>query len=123
MMTVIKTRGRKHSNDLRAYQVTAEGLVVGEVLKQYRGLITSVPRLRESAKHWDRDGLTDQETTVLRTLSELEEAPLKDLSERTGLRRTALTRALTRLVALNYAAKVKNDKETIYRAVLREKDE
>ena len=122
MMTVIKTRGRKHSNDLRAYQVTAEGLVVGEVLKQYRGLITSVPRLRESAKHWDRDGLTDQETTVLRTLSELEEAPLKDLSERTGLRRTALTRALTRLVALNYAAKVKNDKETIYRAVLREKD-
>ena len=122
MMTVIKTRGRKHSNDLRAYQVTAEGLVVGEVLKQYRGLITSVPRLREPAKHWDRDGLTDQETMVLRTLSELEEAPLKDLSERTGLRRTALTRALNRLVALNYAAKVKNDKETIYRAVLREKD-
>jgi circadian clock protein KaiC len=120
MMTVIKTRGRKHSSDLRAYEVTQKGIVVGEVLKQYRGLITSVPQLREPAKHVDRDGLTDQETMVLRTLKELEEAPLKDLSQRTGLKRAELTRALNRLVTLNYAGKLKHDNETIYRAALRE---
>ncbi|HEY0367787.1 MAG TPA: ATPase domain-containing protein [Pyrinomonadaceae bacterium] len=123
MMTVIKTRGRKHSSDLRAYEVTQEGLVVGEVLKQYRGLITSVPQLWESAKHVERDGLTDQETIVLRTLNELEEAPLKNLAERTGLRRADLTRALNRLVALNYAGKVKNADDTIYHAAHDERQE
>ena len=115
MMTVIKTRGRKHSSDLRAYEVTQEGIVVGEVLRHYRGLITSVPQLRE-AKHVDRNGLTDQETMVLRTLEEMEEAPLKDLAERTGLRRAKLTLALNRLVSLNYAGKIKNDNQTFYRA-------
>ena len=116
MMTVIKTRGRKHSSDLRGYEVTKAGLVVGETLKQYRGLITSVPQLRESAKHAEHDGLTNQETMVLRTLSQLEEAPLKDLSERTGLRRADLTRAVNRLVSLNYASKIRNEDGAIYRA-------
>jgi circadian clock protein KaiC len=119
MMTVIKTRGRKHSSDLRAYEVTQEGIVIGEVLRHYRGLITSVPQLREG-KHVDRDGLTDQETMVLRTLEEMEEAPLKDLAERTGLRRAKLTPALNRLVSLNYAGKIKNDNQTLYRAARKE---
>ncbi|HEV8426997.1 MAG TPA: ATPase domain-containing protein [Pyrinomonadaceae bacterium] len=119
MMTVIKTRGRKHSSDLRAYEVTQEGIVVGEVLRSYRGLITSVPQLQE-AKYVDRDGLTDQETMVLRTLEEMVEAPLKDLAERTGLRRTKLTPALNRLVSLNYAGKIKNDNQTLYRAARKE---
>lgn len=44
MMTVIKTRARRHSHELRAYQVTSSGIVVGERLSDYAGLITSVPR-------------------------------------------------------------------------------
>ena len=46
MLAVIKTRARAHSHDLRAYQLTSKGIVVGERLSEYEGLITSVPRRR-----------------------------------------------------------------------------
>jgi circadian clock protein KaiC len=42
-MTVIKTRGRQHSPDIRAYEITDRGIVVGRVLNDLRGLITAVP--------------------------------------------------------------------------------
>ena len=47
-LTVVKTRARSHSKDLRAYEVTGKGVVVGERLKDLDGLITAVPRLRTS---------------------------------------------------------------------------
>ncbi len=46
-MTVVKTRARSHSRELRAYEVTAKGIVVGEALTGLTGVITAVPRLRE----------------------------------------------------------------------------
>jgi circadian clock protein KaiC len=45
-LTVIKARARKHSRDLRRYQLTGKGIVVGEKLEEYRGLITAVPSRR-----------------------------------------------------------------------------
>ena len=42
VMTVIKMRGSAHSKDLRLYDVTADGLVVGDTLYEYRGIITGV---------------------------------------------------------------------------------
>jgi circadian clock protein KaiC len=42
-MTVIKTRARAHSRELRAYEVTARGIVVGEPLTELSGVITAVP--------------------------------------------------------------------------------
>jgi circadian clock protein KaiC len=117
MMTVVKTRGRKHSSDLRSYEVTGKGIVVGEVLKQYRGLITSVPELRESTGQLARQGLTDQEAMVFQTLRESGDALFKDLSKGTKLKRAELTRALERLVALGFARKMKRKGETVYRDV------
>jgi circadian clock protein KaiC len=48
MLTVIKTRARAHSHELRAYQVTSKGIVVGERLSEFTGLITSVPKRHPS---------------------------------------------------------------------------
>ena len=45
-MTVIKTRGRKHGREIRAYEITDDGLVVGRVLNDLHGLITAVPHRR-----------------------------------------------------------------------------
>jgi circadian clock protein KaiC len=42
VMTVIKMRGSEHSKDLRLYDVTKDGLVVGGTLHDYRGIITGV---------------------------------------------------------------------------------
>jgi circadian clock protein KaiC len=44
-MTVIKTRARQHSRDLRAYEVTPRGIEVGEALNELTGVISAVPRL------------------------------------------------------------------------------
>jgi circadian clock protein KaiC len=42
VMSVIKMRGSKHSTELRLYDVTKRGLVVGNSLHEYRGIITGV---------------------------------------------------------------------------------
>jgi len=43
-LTVVKTRARGHSHEMRRYQVTGSGLVVGERLSDLTGVITAVPR-------------------------------------------------------------------------------
>jgi circadian clock protein KaiC len=45
-MTVVKTRARQHSRELRAYTVTPKGLEVGERLRELTGVISAVPRMR-----------------------------------------------------------------------------
>jgi hypothetical protein len=42
VMTVIKMRGSAHSKDLRLYDVTANGVEIGNTLYEYRGIITGV---------------------------------------------------------------------------------
>jgi circadian clock protein KaiC len=46
-MTVVKTRARQHSRELRAYEITSKGIVVGEPLRRLKGIITAVPQLRD----------------------------------------------------------------------------
>lgn len=47
-LTVIKTRARGHSRELREYAGTSNGIVVGKRLSDLTGLITAVPRARDS---------------------------------------------------------------------------
>jgi circadian clock protein KaiC len=44
VMTVLKMRGSAHSKDLRLYDVTADGVVVGDTMYEYRGIVTGVAR-------------------------------------------------------------------------------
>jgi circadian clock protein KaiC len=43
VITVVKMRSSEHSKDLRAYEITAGGIKLGETLSNYRGIITGVP--------------------------------------------------------------------------------
>ncbi len=43
IMTVVKVRGSAHSKDLRAYEINKDGIVVGESLGNYEGLLTGSP--------------------------------------------------------------------------------
>ena len=47
VMTVVKMRGSKHSNELRAYEVGKHGLVLGKALTGYTDIITGVARRRD----------------------------------------------------------------------------
>jgi circadian clock protein KaiC len=46
VIAVIKVRGSDHSHEFRMYEITANGVVVGDALKEYDGIITGVPILR-----------------------------------------------------------------------------
>lgn len=48
MLMVVKMRSSKHSIDMREYQVTSKGIVIGERLQGYSGLTTGIPG------PWDR---------------------------------------------------------------------
>jgi len=43
IMGVVKVRGSAHSTDLRAFEIGEEGIVVGETLGRYEGLLTGSP--------------------------------------------------------------------------------
>lgn len=43
VLMVVKMRGGDHSKEIREYEITARGVVLGDRLKGYRGLITGVP--------------------------------------------------------------------------------
>ena len=43
MLLVVKMRRTQHSIDMWEYQITTQGLVLGEPLRGYRGLISSIP--------------------------------------------------------------------------------
>ncbi len=45
IMGVVKVRGSIHSKDLRAFEITEEGIVIGETLGSYDGLLTGNPGL------------------------------------------------------------------------------
>ena len=46
VMAVIKMRGGEHSHEIRTYEVTKDGVVVGGALTEYDGITTGVPTLR-----------------------------------------------------------------------------
>jgi circadian clock protein KaiC len=48
LMTVIKTRGRAHSLDMRRYVIGPAGIVMGKTLHGYRGILSGVPEKVES---------------------------------------------------------------------------
>jgi circadian clock protein KaiC len=50
MLTVVKLRGSQHSNELRLYDITNEGLVIGEGLEEVEGLMTGSPRMFHDPK-------------------------------------------------------------------------
>ena len=46
VMAVIKMRGSDHSHELRTYEITPKGVIVGAALTEYDGIMTGVPALR-----------------------------------------------------------------------------
>jgi circadian clock protein KaiC len=116
VLTVVKMRGSGHSRDLRAYEITARGLEMGESLSQYRGIITGVPELRKEAS-LTFPGLTDAELMVLQALIDSREGTLEAQAAATGQPHTKLSEALSRLLHLRYVIKVTEEGKTVYRPV------
>lgn len=49
VMAVVKVRGSDHSKDLRKFEITGDGIVMGDTLGEYDGLLTGSPELMPAA--------------------------------------------------------------------------
>lgn len=116
VLAVVKMRGSDHSHEFRTFEVTAKGAVVGEPLKNYRGIMSGMPELRLDAAPGGHAGLTDRETALLDTLVRLGGATPEALAVRLGLAAEDVAATLERLQSLGYAALTKKGGRT-YRAV------
>jgi circadian clock protein KaiC len=45
IMAVVKVRGSAHSKDMRAFEITEDGIAMGETLGKYEGLLTGSPMI------------------------------------------------------------------------------
>jgi circadian clock protein KaiC len=43
VMAVVKVRGSAHSNELRLFEITDAGIVIGDVVRDYEGLLSGRP--------------------------------------------------------------------------------
>ena len=43
--SVVKVRGSQHSKDIRLFDITDEGIFIGEILTQYAGLLSGRPAI------------------------------------------------------------------------------
>jgi circadian clock protein KaiC len=63
VITVVKTRRGEHSKDLRLYDITSSGLVIGAPLSEYRGILTGFPERRAAPREIAFPGLPDGQPT------------------------------------------------------------
>jgi hypothetical protein len=116
VMMVVKMRGSDHSRELRRYDITGNGLVIGEPIRGYRGVLTGVPGpVSEGPPTAGRQGLDDVEVQVLAALEAKGEATPAELAKHTRFARLPLQRALARLLALRYATRARVRGRTVYR--------
>jgi circadian clock protein KaiC len=50
VIAVVKVRGSAHAKDLRAFEITGDGIVIGKTLASYDGLLTGNPGARTEAE-------------------------------------------------------------------------
>ena len=121
-LAVIKMRNSDHSKELWLYDITGQGLVVRQSLRDSRGTGVGTATLGPGAGRPTYPGLIDGETTVLEALLAVGEAAAAELARRVGLAEPELDAALDRLVALGYAARGEQagaGTGAVYRAVAR----
>ena len=58
IMAVVKVRGSAHSDELHLFEITGEGIVIGEPLAEYQGLLSGQPAVRAMKRLSGRGGGT-----------------------------------------------------------------
>jgi len=104
-LAVVKMRNSDHSKELWLYDITGQGLVVRQSLRDSRGTGVGTATLGPGAGAPTYPGLTERETTALGALLDLGEATAAAVARRVGLAEPELDAAFDRLVALGYAAR------------------
>jgi DNA-binding MarR family transcriptional regulator len=108
-------RGSSHSGDFRAYEITGNGVLLREGLRDYHGITTGVPTGRLQRRQPAYPGLTEQEGRVLEILIRSGGESAAAVAEEAGLPPSDLDPILERLTQLDYVSR----KGTRYQGVAR----
>jgi circadian clock protein KaiC len=117
VMAIHKMRGSAHSHDFLTYEVTSQGAFVGGPLRNYRGILTGVPKLEPQLVREGHAGLTDHEASVLDTLIRLGGASRELLAEHIGTTAPEIAETIDRLESLGYARVVRQGGRETFHAV------
>jgi circadian clock protein KaiC len=115
VLAVVKMRGSSHSGDFRAYEITGNGVLLREGLRDYHGITTGVPTGRLQRRQPAYPGLTEQEGRVLEILIRSGAESAEAIAEEVGLPPSDLDPILQRLTQLAYVSR----KGTRYQGVAR----
>ncbi|HEU4682111.1 MAG TPA: ATPase domain-containing protein, partial [Gemmatimonadales bacterium] len=115
VLAVVKMRGSSHSVDFRAYEITGNGVLLREGLRDYHGITTGVPTGRLGRGQPAYPGLTEPEGRVLEILMRSGAESAKAVAEESGLPPSDLDPILERLTQLAYVSR----KGTRYQGVAR----
>jgi circadian clock protein KaiC len=115
VLAVVKMRNSGHDRSIRRYAIESSGAVVGEPV-QGSGILTGVPLVRPKGIAPRLPGITRDEAALLQRLHDVGEVDARALARRAGLKGSALTAALDRLLRLEYVTKVSRKGVTLYRA-------
>ncbi|MBA3759209.1 MAG: AAA family ATPase [Gemmatimonadales bacterium] len=102
VLTVVKMRGSDHSREFRAYEITANGVLMRESLCDYDGIITGAPTRQLRTHQRTHSGLTEREVMVLETVVRSGGESAAAIARQTGLSSRLVEPILERLVQLNY---------------------
>jgi circadian clock protein KaiC len=105
VLTVVKMRGSDHSREFRAYEITANGVLLRESLSDYDGIITGAPTRQLRTRHLSHAGLTDREVMVLETVIRSGGESPAAIARQTGLNSRLIEPILERLLQLNYVSR------------------
>lgn len=115
-MTVVKMRGSDHSNAMREYRITKQGIEMGRILEDYEGLITGVPS-RRGTEARAYPGLSATQSRVLEALMDRDGATIEELQAETGLDSEELRLDLDRLAELHYVLEEEEEGTAVYRLI------
>lgn len=104
-LMVVKMRGSNHSREFRAYDITANGVMLRESLRNYDGILSGSPTRKSRTRQPALPGLTQQEMTVLETVVRHGAASPSEIGSRAGLAPAVLSPILERLVELRYVSR------------------
>lgn len=116
VLGVHKMRGSNHSSDLRLYEATARGIVIGEVPYGLRGVTSGIPSPQEPVRV-STAGLTRREAVALDAMVRARETTIEGLAQELAWSPDEAAAAAHRLVALDYAVADEQDGVLVLRAV------
>ena len=102
VMAVVKMRGSKHSREFRAYDITSNGVLLRDSLKEYDAIITGIPTRRSGIPRTLPSGLTEEDVIVLEAVVRAGPMSAAEVANRVGVELRVVETVLERLLLLEY---------------------